>query len=108
MRRGPPRCRSSGRDELGPHLSCSTERGIVEDGEIFLDRPAGRIRRQAPSRRVRSLASARIKLASTAKRPCTLISGCIFRQRLVEFPTVSRVAHTRCDGLIAQTARDAG
>ena len=41
-------------------------------------------------------------------RPCTLISGCIFRQRLVEFPTVSRRAHIRCDSLIAQTARDAG
>jgi len=50
--RSPPRCRISGRDELGCYLSCSTKRRIIKDGEIFLDGAAGRVRRQT------SLASA--------------------------------------------------
>ncbi len=34
------------RDELGRHLGCGAERGIIEHGEIFFDRTAGRIRWQ--------------------------------------------------------------
>ena len=46
MRRGPPRRRIGRCDELGRHLGCGAERGIIEDGEIFLDRAACRVRRQ--------------------------------------------------------------
>jgi len=47
MRRRPPRRRIARRDELRRHLGCRAERGIVEDGQIFFDGTAGRIRRQA-------------------------------------------------------------
>ncbi len=47
MRRRPTCGRIRRRDELGRHFTCCAERGIVEDGEVFLDRPAGRIRWQA-------------------------------------------------------------
>jgi hypothetical protein len=46
MRRGPPRRRIGRCNELGPHLGCRAERGIVEDSEIFFDGAARRIRRQ--------------------------------------------------------------
>src|SRR4030081_1771639 len=46
MRRGPPCCRIGWRDELGRHFACRPECRIVEDGEILLDRTAGRIRWQ--------------------------------------------------------------
>src|SRR5213595_4213545 len=46
MRRGPPRRRIGRCDELGRHLGCGAERGIIEDAEIFLDGAAGRSRRQ--------------------------------------------------------------
>jgi len=46
VRRGPP-CRQIGRcDELGRHLGRGPKRGIIEDGEIFSDGAAGRVRRQ--------------------------------------------------------------
>jgi len=46
VRRGPP-CRQIGRcDELGRHLGRGPKRGIIEDGEIFFDGAAGRVRRQ--------------------------------------------------------------
>ena len=47
VRRGSPRRRIGRRDELGRHLARCAERGIVEHGEIFLDRAAGRILWQA-------------------------------------------------------------
>ena len=47
MRRGPPRRRVRRRDELRRHFSRRAERGIVEDGEIFLDRAAGCVRWKA-------------------------------------------------------------
>jgi hypothetical protein len=47
MRRGPPRCRIAGCDELGRHLGRCAKRGIVEDGKIFLNRATHRIRRQS-------------------------------------------------------------
>src|SRR5438552_173635 len=46
MRGGPPCCRIGRRDELRRHLACRAECRIVEDGEILLDRTAGRIRWQ--------------------------------------------------------------
>src|SRR3989442_15596212 len=46
MRGGPPRRGVGRRDELRRHLARRAERRIVEDGEIFLDRAAGRSRRQ--------------------------------------------------------------
>ena len=46
MRRSPPRRRVSRGNELRRHLARRTERGIVEDGEVFLDRTARRLRRQ--------------------------------------------------------------
>ena len=44
--RGPPRRRIGRCDELGRHLGCGAERGIIEDGEIFFDGAAGRVRWQ--------------------------------------------------------------
>src|SRR5215207_8146665 len=49
MRRSPPRCRIGRCDELGRHFACRTERGIVENRDIFLDSSADRIGRQASS-----------------------------------------------------------
>ena len=46
VRRGPPRRRISRCDELARHLGSRAERGIIEDGEIFFDGAAGRVRRQ--------------------------------------------------------------
>jgi hypothetical protein len=46
MRSGPPRCRIAWRNELRRDLACGAERCIVENGEIFLDRTAGRSRWQ--------------------------------------------------------------
>jgi len=50
-----PCCRIGWRDELRRHFACRAECGIVEDGEILLDRTAGRIggRPRAPSTRLR-------------------------------------------------------
>jgi len=57
------------RDELRRHFACRAECGIVEDGEILLDRTAGRIRWQTrgTSTRLRSLASAWIKAGIDGK-----------------------------------------
>ena len=46
MRRGPPRRRIGWCNELGRHLGCGAECGIIEDNQIFLDRAACRVRRQ--------------------------------------------------------------
>jgi hypothetical protein len=46
VRRGPPRRRIGRCDELGRHLGCGAERGIIEDGEIFVDGAASRVRWQ--------------------------------------------------------------
>jgi len=55
---------------FGVTSACRAKGRIVEDGQVFLDRNARRRsggRPAAPSTRLRSLASAWIKLASTAK-----------------------------------------
>jgi hypothetical protein len=46
VHRDPPRRGIGRRGELRPHLGCGAERGIIEDGEIFLDRATARARRQ--------------------------------------------------------------
>jgi hypothetical protein len=46
VRCGPPRRRIGRCDELGRHLGCGAERGIIEDGEIFVDGAASRVRWQ--------------------------------------------------------------
>jgi hypothetical protein len=49
MRRSPPRRRIGRCDELWRHFACRTERGIVEDSDIFLDSSADGIGRQTSS-----------------------------------------------------------
>ena len=46
---GSPRRRVGRCDELRRHLGCAAERGVIDDGEIFLDRAACCIRRQTRS-----------------------------------------------------------
>ena len=46
VRRGPPRRRIGRCNELGCDLGCGPERGIIENGQILLDRAACRVPRQ--------------------------------------------------------------
>ena len=59
VHRDPPRRGVGRRCELRLYLGCGTERGIIEGGEIFLDRATGRLWRQACTSDPRALADVR-------------------------------------------------
>ncbi len=80
MGAGPAGSRIGGRDELRRDVGCRAEGGIIEHRQILLDRPAAPPRAASPSSpstpRCR-LASALIRLASTAKpSPPTSLPPC--------------------------------